>query len=101
MGDVGKKEEKESRLEKIKEGIKEVLYGKIKEGREEENKPISIVLIVLIGLMILCVIWFAPEIILIMAGKKYEAAIYVVAPVAMSLLLLFYLYKALHAEFFL
>lgn len=76
------------------------MYGKIKEGREEENKPISIVLIVLIGLMILCVIWFAPEIILIMAGKKYEAAIYVVAPVAMSLLLLFYCQLFINVEFY-
>lgn len=32
MGDVGKKEEKESRFEKI---IKEVLYGKIKEGGDK------------------------------------------------------------------
>ena len=36
MGDVGKKEEKESRLEKIiKEGIKEVWYGKSKEGGDK------------------------------------------------------------------
>lgn len=35
MGDVGKKEEKESRLEKIKEGVKEVWYGKIKEGGDK------------------------------------------------------------------
>ena len=76
------------------------MYGKIKEGRGEENKPISLVLIVLMGLMILCVIWFAPEIILIMAGKKYEAAIYVVAPVAMSLLLLFYCQLFINVEFY-
>ena len=76
------------------------MYGKIKEGRGVENKPISIVLIILMGLMILCVIWFAPEIILIMAGEKYEAAIYVVAPVAMSLLLLFYCQLFINVEFY-
>lgn len=76
------------------------MYGKIKEGRGVENKPISIVLIILMGLMILCVIWFAPEIILIMAGEKYEAAIYVVAPVAMSLLLLFYCQLFINIEFY-
>ena len=76
------------------------MYGKIKKGRGIENKPISIVLIILMGLMILCVIWFAPEIILIMAGKKYEAAIYVVAPVAMSLLLLFYCQLFINVEFY-
>lgn len=76
------------------------MYGKIKKGRGIENKPISIVLIILMGLMILCVIWFAPEIILIMAGKKYEAAIYVVAPVAMSLLLLLYCQLFINVEFY-
>lgn len=76
------------------------MYGKIKKGRGIENKPVSIVLIILMGLMILCVIWFAPEIILIMAGKKYEAAIYVVAPVAMSLLLLFYCQLFINVEFY-
>lgn len=76
------------------------MYRKIKKGRGIENKPISIVLIILMGLMILCVIWFAPEIILIMAGKKYEAAIYVVAPVAMSLLLLFYCQLFINVEFY-
>lgn len=76
------------------------MYGKIKEGRGEENKPISLVLVTLMGLMILCVIWFAPEIILVMAGKHYEAAIYVVAPVAMSLLLLFYCQLFINVEFY-
>ena len=33
---------------------------------------------------------FAPEIIRIMAGRKYAEAVYVVPPVAISLLLLFY-----------
>lgn len=76
------------------------MYEKIKEGRGEENKTVSIAIVVLMGLMILCVIWFAPEIILIMAGKKYEAAIYVVAPVAMSLLLLFYCQLFINVEFY-
>lgn len=76
------------------------MYGKIKENRGEENKAISIVLIILMGLMILCIIWYAPEIIIIMAGAKYEAAIYVVAPVAMSLLLLFYSQLFINVEFF-
>ena len=52
------------------------------------------------GLMILCVIWYAPEIIIVMAGKNYEAAIYVVAPVAMSLLLLFYCQFFINVEFY-
>ena len=54
----------------------------------------------MIILMILCIIWFAPEIISIMAGEQYEVAIYVVAPVAMSLLLLFYCQLFINVEFY-
>lgn len=76
------------------------LYGKIKDGTGEENKPVSIALVLLMALVILCVIWYAPEIIIIMAGKQYAAAIYVVAPVAMSLLLLFYSQLFINIEFY-
>lgn len=76
------------------------MYGKIKEGSQEKNKPISVVIAVLMALMILCVIWFAPEIITIMAGKQYAAAVYVVAPVGMSLLLLFYVQLFINVEFY-
>lgn len=76
------------------------VYGKIKNENGEENKPVSIVLVLLISLMILCVIWYAPEIITIMAGKQYTAAIYVVAPVSMSLLLLFYSQLFINVEFY-
>ena len=76
------------------------LYGKIKQGKAEENKSISLILVILMGLIILGVIWYAPEIIIIMAGKKYAAAIYVVAPVSMSLLLLFYCQLFINIEFY-
>ena len=76
------------------------MYGKIKDGNEEENKPVSIVLVLLLSLMILFVIWYAPEIITIMAGKQYAAAVYVVAPVSMSLLLLFYSQLFINVEFY-
>lgn len=76
------------------------MYGKIKNGNGEENKPVSVVLVLLISLMILCVIWYAPEIIIVMAGKQYADAIYVVAPVSMSLLLLFYSQLFINVEFY-
>lgn len=76
------------------------MYGKIKDGNGEENKPVSIVLVLLLSLMILSVIWYAPEIITIMAGKQYAAAVYVVAPVSMSLLLLFYSQLFINVEFY-
>lgn len=76
------------------------MYGKIKENKGEDNKSISLVLIVLMGVMIMCIIWFAPEIIIIMAGEQYKTATYVVAPVAMSLLLLFYSQLFINVEFY-
>lgn len=76
------------------------MYGKMKEGKGEENRTVSVTLTVLMSLMILCVIWYTPEIIAIMAGEQYTAATYVVAPVAMSLLLLFYSQLFINVEFY-
>ena len=76
------------------------MYGKIKENKGVDNKSISLVITALMSLMILCLIWYAPEIILIMAGSQYTAATYVVAPVAMSLLLLFYCQLFINVEFY-
>ncbi len=76
------------------------LYGRIKEGKGEENKPISIILTVLMALMILCIIWYAPEIILLMSREEYLGGLYVIAPVSMSLLLLFYCQFFINIEFY-
>lgn len=75
-------------------------YGKLKEGKQEENRAVSASLAILMGLMLLCVIWYAPEIIRLMAGEAYEAAIPAVAPVAMSVLLLFYAQFFINVEFY-
>ncbi len=75
-------------------------YGKIKEGKMRDNKSVSLGIAGLMALMLLAVIWFAPEIILIMAGEKYAEAVYVVPPVAISLLLLFYAQLFINVEFF-
>jgi len=76
------------------------IYEKIKDNKSSENQTISLMLAILMGLMILCVIWYAPEIIVIMAGEQYKAAIYVVAPVAMSLFLLLYCQFFINVEFY-
>lgn len=76
------------------------MYDRMKNGKGEENRSVSIALVLLMSLMLLCVIWYAPEIITIMAGEQYAAAIYVVAPVAMSLLLLFYSQLFINVEFY-
>ena len=38
------------------------IYEKIKDNKSSENQTISLMLAILMGLMILCVIWYAPEI---------------------------------------
>lgn len=76
------------------------MYGKIQNNKGEENKSISLILAIFMSLMILGVIWYAPEIIAIMAGAQYKKAIYVVAPVSMSLLLLFYCQLSANVEFY-
>ncbi len=75
-------------------------YGKIKDGKSEENRAVSCVIALIMALMLLGVIWFAPEIIRIMAGEQYTSAVGVVAPVSMSLLLLFYAQLFINIEFY-
>ena len=75
-------------------------YGKLKDGRQEENRSVSVIIAGIMALLLSGVIWFAPEIISIMAGEKYMEAIYVVPPVAISLLLLFYSQLFINVEFF-
>lgn len=65
-------------------------YQKIKEQKEADNRKISLMIAILIAVLLEGVIWIAPEFIYIMAGEAYYEAIWVVAPVAASFLLLFY-----------
>lgn len=75
-------------------------YRKLKEGKGAENQKISLYIALLMAVLLLGVIVATPEIILIMAGRKYEEAMWVVPPVAMSLLLLFYAQLFINVEFF-
>lgn len=75
-------------------------YGKIKENKERDNQSISCIIAVLMAVLLLAVIWLAPEFILIMAGKDYTSAVAVVPPVAMSVLLLFYSQLFINVEFY-
>lgn len=76
------------------------LYGRIKEGQGRENRSIANGIAGLMAFLLLAVIALAPEIILIMAGKDYYEAIWVVPPVAMSILLLFYSQLFINVEFY-
>lgn len=75
-------------------------YGKLKEGKAKENQAVSCGISILMALLLLFVIWYAPEIILVMAGSQYTEAVAVVAPVAMSILLLFYSQLFINMEFY-
>jgi len=75
-------------------------YGKIKEGKQEENKAISIGIALIMIVFLSGVIWFAPEIINLLAGSRYVEAVFVVPPVAISILLLFYSQLFINVEFF-
>ena len=66
------------------------LYEKIKEKNYKENKQVSCLISILMAVLLLGIIWIAPEFIYIMAGPEYYEAVWIVAPVAISLLLLFY-----------
>ncbi len=74
-------------------------YGQLKAGKSEDNRKVSVAIAILMGVLLLGVIWFAPELILIW-GQKYATAAPVVLPVAASLLLLFYSQLFINVEFF-
>ena len=75
-------------------------YIKLKEGKPEENKTVSLIIAGLMAVLLLGIIWLAPEAILFLGGKKYTEAVYVIPPVASSLLLLFYSQLFINVEFY-
>ena len=75
-------------------------YEKIKKGEAKDNKKISVLLTIFIGFLLLGIIALAPELIYILAGKNYLEAKWVVAPIAMSLLLLFLSQQFINVEFY-
>ncbi len=76
------------------------LYERIKDDDRAKNQKVSCYIAIIMAVLLLAVIIAAPEIIFILAGKKYMDAIWVVPPVAMSLLLLFYSQMFINIEFY-
>ena len=76
------------------------LYGKIRENHGEDNRPVANGIAILMAFLLLAVIAIAPEFIDIMADDGYEAAVWVVPPVAISILLLFYAQLFINVEFY-
>ncbi|MGN9136265.1 lipopolysaccharide biosynthesis protein [Clostridium sp. HCP1S3_B4] len=75
-------------------------YEKIEKNQQSENRKVAIVIAGFMAILLLIIIWFAPEVIVILAGKQYEPAVWVVPSVAMSLLLLFYSQLSINVEFY-
>lgn len=76
------------------------MYHKIKENKLQENKKVSLIIATMMAVLLLGIIALVPELILIMGGEKYAPAVWVVPPVAMSLLLLFYAQLFINVEFY-
>ena len=76
------------------------MYRRINEKTPQDIKNISLIIATIMAVLLLGIIAFAPEIIYIIGGKKYISAIWVVPPVAMSLLLLFYSQLFINVEFY-
>lgn len=75
-------------------------YGKIKEGKERENRSAATGIALLMAFLLMGIISLAPEIIMIMAGSDYMDAVWVVPPITMSVLLLFYSQLFINVEFY-
>lgn len=75
-------------------------YGKIKEGQEQANRSVATGIAALMAFLLMGIISLAPEIIMIMAGSAYMEAVWVVPPVTMSVLLLFYSQLFINVEFY-
>ena len=76
------------------------LYRKMKAGERKENQKIAIYIAILMSMLLTFVVALAPECIYFLGGKPYLEAIWVVPPVAISLLLLFYSQMFINIEFF-
>lgn len=75
-------------------------YKKINAKEQEDNNRIFVQLAVVVAVFVVMLVWCGPEIILILAGKKYMEAVGVVAPVSISILVLFFSQAFINYEFF-
>lgn len=75
-------------------------YKKIKIGKEDENAKVALGIAGLMAAMIFGVVMVAPEVIRVMAGKNYMEAKWIIPPVAISLLLLFYAQLFINIQFY-
>lgn len=76
------------------------VYRKMKEVAISDNRKVASALALAVSIILLMVIWLAPEIVLVIAGSNYLEAVSVMPPVTMSLLLLFYAQMFINIEFY-
>lgn len=67
-----------------------LLYEKINSSDNIQIHRQAIKNAVVVAMLVLCIVFFAPEIILVIGGRSYYSAIWIVPCVASSVLLLFY-----------
>ena len=75
-------------------------YKKIREGKEEDNTKVATGIAFLMAGLIMGVVIMAPEIIMLVGGHKYDEAVWIIPPVAISLLLLFYAQLFINVQFY-
>ena len=65
------------------------MYQKIKEDKAEEIPNITYFILIAVAALNLLVIAFAPEVVSIFAPPEYHSAIYIIPPIAMSVVFMF------------
>lgn len=73
----------------INNSLTPYIYKSIAAGKTKQIKKVASELVILIACLCVCVMAFAPEVIFLFAGKKYMDAIYIIPPVALSVLFIF------------
>ena len=65
------------------------IYRELKENRTKNIAQVVNLLLVLMGGLVFCLMFLAPEVLNIIAGKEYADAVYVIPPVAASVYFVF------------
>ena len=87
-------------LTAINSGYVPWLYRGIKSKNFLANRSVSLGIAFIFSVMIAGVIWIAPEAMFILAPESYAEAVYVIPPVALSLILLLYSQFAINIQFY-
>lgn len=73
----------------INNSLTPYIYKSIEAGKTKNIRKVANGLVILIACVCVCVMAFAPEVIYVFAGKKYMDALYVIPPIALSILFIF------------